>query len=394
MFNVMNRDQLRIQTRQTRINLIQTHTMTTRKRPRNSPDTNQRKNSKRSKLLEDKINKAIRASLKESAGKDSRTKYKSNIKQYFNFCADNKIPIEEVSPAKEDILCYFASSFKGKMSGKTVRRKIGSIKTWHIREKKPWYGGEKLTRVLKGIDKATPASSIKEARPGVKPKWLEYLATDLNPKLGLHAAVKGAADSSVFSQLRLGEILPSTKSIKKYNFNWLPAVKHFRYSPENDTTLLRLPRTKTELHGTDVVIPKQKGSINPIESIRNHIRTNKLAPEDPLFAYRNQKGELVALTKAEFLKTCNSIWKKKGIQRITGHSFRIGGTTYYLLQGVNPDVVKKLGRWKSDAFLRYWRSLDKLAVIHIENIHGTSWKRQMRGKGTRTVGKRLRRTLA
>ncbi len=366
--------------------------MTTRKRPRNSPESKESRKLKRRNVLEEKINKVIRDTLKESTGKDAKAKYKSNIKQYFEFCAANNIPINKVSPAKEDILCFFASSFKGKLSGKTVRRKIGSIKAWHIREEKPWYGGEKLKRVLKAIDNATPASSIKEIRPGVKPKWLEYLANELKPELGLHSAVKGAADSSVFSQLRLGEILPTTKSIDKYNFNWLPAVKHFRYSPENNTTLLHLPRTKTEPHGTDVVIPKQRGKINPIESIQNHIRRNKLSPEDPLFAYRNHKGELVALTKAEFLKTCNMVWKKKGIQRITGHSFRIGGTTFYLLQGVNPDVVKKLGRWKSDAFLRYWRSLDKLAVLHIENIHGTTWKRKMRGKSTRLVGKRRRRT--
>lgn len=46
-------------------------------------------------------------------------------------------------------------------------------------------------------------------------------------------ATKGAADAAVFSQFRLGEILPTTKLIENYNFNWLPAVKHFRYSPEN-----------------------------------------------------------------------------------------------------------------------------------------------------------------
>ena len=199
-----------------RINLAVTLNMTTRKRPRNSPEKTQTKKMKRAKILEEKINKAIRASLKESVRKDSRMKYKSNMKQFFKFCAENDVPMDEVFPAKEDILCFFASSFQGKMSGKTVRRKIGSIKAWHIREKKPWHGGEKLTRVLKGIDKANPASLIRETRPSVKPKWLEYLANELDPKSGLHAAVKGAADSSVFSQLHLGEILPTTKSIKKY----------------------------------------------------------------------------------------------------------------------------------------------------------------------------------
>jgi hypothetical protein len=27
-----------------------------------------------------------------------------------------------------------------------------------------------------------------------------------------------------------------------------------------------------------------------------------------------------------------------------------------------------LGRWSSDAFLRYWRSLELLAPLHIENL--------------------------
>ena len=95
--------------------------MTTRKRPRNWPEKIQTKKTKRAKILEEKINKAIHTLLKESVRKDSRIKYKSNVKQFFKFCAEN------------DILCFFALSFQGKMSGRTVRRKIGSIKAWHIR---------------------------------------------------------------------------------------------------------------------------------------------------------------------------------------------------------------------------------------------------------------------
>ena len=50
----------------------------------------------------------------------------------------------------------------------------------------------------------------------------------------------------------------------------------------------------------------------------------------------------------------------KGYPRITGHCFRIGGTTFYLISGVPPDMVKK--------FLEYWRYLDSdyLGAIHIE----------------------------
>jgi hypothetical protein len=55
-----------------------------------------------------------------------------------------------------------------------------------------------------------------------------------------------------------------------------------------------------------------------------------------------------------------------GFPILTGHSFRIGGTTHLLLSGVPPDVVKTTGRWSSDAFLRYWRSTEQIASIYLE----------------------------
>ncbi|KIK78586.1 hypothetical protein PAXRUDRAFT_80365, partial [Paxillus rubicundulus Ve08.2h10] len=73
------------------------------------------------------------------------------------------------------------------------------------------------------------------------------------------------------------------------------------------------------------------------------------------------------LTRKKILARCNSIWTSNGIPASAGHSFRIGGTIELLLAGVPPDVVKALDRWSSDAFLRYWRSLELLAPLHIEN---------------------------
>ena len=64
----------------------------------------------------------------------------------------------------------------------------------------------------------------------------------------------------------------------------------------------------------------------------------------------------------------DEIWGSAGYPRLTGHSFRIGGTTELLLNGVPTDVVKAMGRWSSDAFLRYWRSLEELAPQYVENL--------------------------
>ncbi|EJD42361.1 hypothetical protein AURDEDRAFT_45509, partial [Auricularia subglabra TFB-10046 SS5] len=74
-----------------------------------------------------------------------------------------------------------------------------------------------------------------------------------------------------------------------------------------------------------------------------------------LFSYRDRDDKLVPLTKRAFLGRLNEIWAAAGMQTVSGHCFRIGGTTALLKLGVDTDVVKMCGRWKSDSFLRYWR---------------------------------------
>ncbi|EJD44807.1 hypothetical protein AURDEDRAFT_43495, partial [Auricularia subglabra TFB-10046 SS5] len=74
-----------------------------------------------------------------------------------------------------------------------------------------------------------------------------------------------------------------------------------------------------------------------------------------LFSYRDEADALRPLTKRAFLGRLNEIWAAAGMKAISGHCFRIGGTTALLKLGVDTDVVKVCGRWKSDSFLRYWR---------------------------------------
>jgi hypothetical protein len=101
-----------------------------------------------------------------------------------------------------------------------------------------------------------------------------------------------------------------------------------------------------------------------------HFIKNDLRLHHPIAAYRDTGGNLVALTQSKFVQRINEILgnTKKNHPRISGHCFQIGGTTFYLISGVPPDMVKKFGRWRSQAFLEYWRCLDYLGAIHIEML--------------------------
>lgn len=61
--------------------------------------------------------------------------------------------------------------------------------------------------------------------------------------------------------------------------------------------------------------------------------------------------------------TYNDVWASYGWLPISGHSFRIGGTTSLLVSGVDPTVVKKMSRWSSDAYFRYLRTVED--IFHV-----------------------------
>jgi hypothetical protein len=74
------------------------------------------------------------------------------------------------------------------------------------------------------------------------------------------------------------------------------------------------------------------------------------------------------LDKITFMEMCNQVWSKHGLPRVTGHSFRISGMTALLHNHIDPDVVKQMGRWSSNAFLLYWRNLEEIFTSHTSRI--------------------------
>jgi hypothetical protein len=134
-----------------------------------------------------------------------------------------------------------------------------------------------------------------------------------------------------------------------------------------------IPKTKTEsrgarLHFTDIDDPS-----SPIPLFKNHTSVNAAVPRGaPLFAYATDRDGWDVLTKSAMLMRCNQVWKSAGLPELPGHAFRIGGCTEMLLKGVHPDVVMVQGRWKSQAFLEYWRRIDAILPLFLTNSFNTA----------------------
>jgi hypothetical protein len=314
----------------------------------------------------------IRDTQEAAVDKTTRKKDASRLREFLSFCGGLGIDSNRALPAAEDILLAWASSFAGLLAGKTVGAKLRAIRKEHDRLGLAWHGGERLRRVLKGVEELRPTSSFRDKRAPITISMLEAINRGLSRSSGLDNCVRAICLLAFFCQLRIGEILPPTQDLGKFQSHRHATFSHIAESTaENGACNLHLPWSKTQkARGDDVWIPRQEAPLDPIHALHKHFIKNRLLIGHPIAAYRNPYGSVVTLTRSKFVRRINQILKATGknFPRISGHCFRIGGTTFYLVSGVPPDMVKKFGRWRSQAFLEYWRCLDYLGAMHIEML--------------------------
>jgi hypothetical protein len=314
----------------------------------------------------------IRTTQEAAVNITTQKKDASRLREFLSFCEGLGINAHNALPAREDILLAWASSYAGRMAGKSVGAKLRAIHKEHERRGLIWHGGDRLRRVLKGVEELRPPSSFRSKRAPVTISMLEDLNKGLNRSSGLDICIRAVCLLSFFCQLRSGELLPPTQDLRRFNSQRHATFAHIAESTaENGACNLHLPWSKTQrARGDDVWIPRQEAPLDPIHAMHKHFIKNKLNNDHPIAAYRDAHGTILTLTRSKFVCRINQILKdtKKGYPRISGHCFRIGGTTFYLVSGVPPDMVKKFGRWRSQAFLEYWRCLDYLGAIHIEML--------------------------
>lgn len=296
--------------------------------------------------------------------------YGRGVRRFYAWAAGAQIPLLCCLPANEFTLCAFVAASAGSRSGGAIRSDVNGVRAMHmILHGAVWLGGLRLDYCLKAADRMTPASSVRPLRPPVTQEMLDLLCTSLDPSVPLFAAVLAAACFVYWGQCRLGEALP--ESLTRFSATHHPTPSCLRpCTASGRSHICHLPSTKCAVTaGKDVFLSAQRGPSNSLAALDNQLSVNRPCADAHLFGYADSGG-FVPLTKRKFLAICNAVWAPRGFPSISGHCFRIGGTTEMLLRGVPPHLVQVLGRWRSDAFLRYWRSLEHIAPAHVELLGG------------------------
>lgn len=292
--------------------------------------------------------------------------YGKHVKKFIEFGREIGFQDDEILPCSDHLLCLFLASGIGMTSGGNAKNARSAIRSWHIDNGFPWSHSLRSDRILRALESHRPASSRRDPRPPVTPRMLLCLVRSSLPKSALGACIIAVALVSFWGQLRLGEILPeSSSSIDRKR---LVSFEHVVLDPSGSSSSLLLPWTKTtRWKGAEVVLTEQKGSLDPTSALRTHLNCSGLRNGMLLCEYR-LRGQVLTLDKRAFLLACNEIWSKAGLGSISGHSFRIGGTCALVIAGVDPAVVKQMGRWNSDSFNLYLRNFRKIFGSHANNI--------------------------
>jgi hypothetical protein len=131
----------------------------------------------------------------------SQKKDASRLHEFLAFCKSLEIPAHNALPASEDMLVAWASSYAGRIVGKTVSTKISAIRKEHERRGIQWCRGECLCRTIKGVEALRPVSSFRAKRAPVTISMLEDMNRGFDKRSGLDICIRAVALLSFFCQL-------------------------------------------------------------------------------------------------------------------------------------------------------------------------------------------------
>ena len=196
-------------------------------------------------------------------------------------------------------------------------------------------------KIMTGIRKTSPSSDVRlpitlpilysiiEAIPKVG--WSNYMATAYQAMISL----------SFHAFLRPGEVTESVNILNYENITFRTGsitITFFRFKHHVGD-----PFSIEILQGETLICP--------IRLLGNFIKLRGTTP-GPLFC----RSSLKAISYSEYNKafaTIRTFLQLPGT--ITPHSARIGAATHAASMGTSEILIQKMGRWKSNAYLKYIR---------------------------------------
>lgn len=326
---------------------------------------------------------AAKASLRDTSG------YGAGLRKFHLFCDAFSIPEHQRLPASFELLHSFALwaaadpdlvevaqlseqiSFEP-VAPSVVRKYLAAVRAWHIVQGWPApLEANHLERIhwsLRGLENLG-VHRHRPPRPLVTIQMIQALKSALSPTDPFDTCIWALASCAFFGMMRFGEVSVRTRTSFTPSSHITRAMAHFGTDLKGAPyARLDLPAAKTARPGeTQSVFLNEQGNLCPLTALRNMASVTPAGPSDPLFSWQDASGAARPMVKTRALNRINSILSANGWGSLFGHSFRIGGASFYLARKVDPEIVRLAGRWKSLAYQVYIRAFEQITSQHLAN---------------------------
>ena len=175
-------------------------------------------------------------------------------------------------------------------------------------------------------------------------------AVDLHIKHYYHRPLlKAMFVTSFFGLMRMGEVTMSKHGEVPLQMNQL------QLSQSKFIISISQFKHNSKLKPVDIIFPRsQDVSMCPVVLMSSYLLLRGFQP-GPIFSYPS----LSPIKRSFFYSKLNFLLQSIGcdVDRYQSHSFRIGGASYFAELGYTDSQIRLLGRWDSNAFIRYIRDI-------------------------------------
>ena len=273
--------------------------------------------------------------------------YSTGQRAYFQFCGALGFA---GLPASEWVLMLFATwlFFSRGLAPSSITTYLASVRSLHVQYgfADPMRGTDRLARLLRGIrrSRVTPAAG----QLPINNRLLRIIHQALVPPNFDNIMFWAACCAAFFDFLRVSEF--SCTGAFDPSIHLSLADVTFT----DDHYCLRLKSSKCDpfRQGCVVRLGRSGSDLCPVVALSRYLSIRGPLP-GPLF-HCSDGTPLSLVLVNQWLR---AILRSAGITgNYSSHSFRIGAATSAALAGFPDHLIKTLGRWSSDAYLRYIRT--------------------------------------
>ena len=284
------------------------------------------------------------------------SKYKREYQQYRQFCDLTRQPHNT-----EHSICLFVTHRADVDKYPAIAGKVAAI-NHHLKVNLEQQPMPTLTNLLEGIKRTLAPHQAQCQRLPIRPRELRQIKSVLRKFTEHNSKMLWAATLiSYFGCTRISEI--ASKYTRQYRKNHTLLVQDVSITNNQLSVFIRAAKTDQYCTGATVIIAENGTDICPVHATTDYLKHRANKP-GPFFLF----DDGTCLTPQRFNTFLHQCLPNTNAGTYSAHSLRIGAATVAAEMGYSKEAIQALGRWRSDAYIKYLRFGSNMLLTMSKNL--------------------------